>query len=105
MSKEKNVTLEDLVNKEYQYGFKTDIEVAKTIKGLSEETIRTISAYKNEPPFMLEFRLKAFEQWKKMKEPNWANIHHPPIDYQEVIYYSEPKQNTKGKPKSLDEVD
>lgn len=101
----KTVSLEELVNREYKYGFKTDIKVAKSIKGLSEETIRTISAYKNEPEWLLEFRLKAYEHWKKMKEPDWADVHHPPIDYQDVIYYSEPEQNTKKKPKSLDEVD
>jgi len=101
----KTVSLDELVNREYQYGFKTDIEVAKTIRGLSEQTIRAISEYKKEPEFMLEFRLKAYEQWKRMKEPKWANVHHPPIDYENLIYYSEPKQNTEKKPKSLDEVD
>ncbi len=106
MSKEaKQVTLEELVNRDYKYGFKTDIEVVKSIKGLSEATIRMISEYKKEPEWMLEFRLKAYQQWLKMKEPKWANVHFPPIDYQEVIYYSEPKQSTGNKPKSLDEID
>ncbi len=97
-------TIRDFVDKEYKYGFKTEIAQAKTVKGLSEETIRTISAYKNEPVFMLEFRLNAFRQWQKMKEPDWANVEHLPIDYQNIIYYAEPKQTT-DKPKSLDEVD
>ncbi len=70
MSKEaKQVTLEELVNRDYKYGFKTDIEVVKSIKGLSEATIRMISEYKKEPEWMLEFRLKAYQQWLKMKEP------------------------------------
>ena len=97
-------TIHDLVSQEYKYGFRTEIESGKTIKGLTEETIRAISAYKKEPEFMLEFRLNAFRQWKKMSEPHWANVHHPEIDYQEIIYYAEPKQ-AKEKPKSLDEID
>ncbi|MBI4388021.1 MAG: Fe-S cluster assembly protein SufB [Candidatus Omnitrophica bacterium] len=97
-------TIHDLVGQEYKYGFKTEIESGKTIKGLTEETIRAISAYKKEPEFMLEFRLNAFRQWKKMAEPEWANVHYPKIDYQEIIYYAEPKQ-AKEKPKSLDEID
>ena len=96
-------TIQDIVNREYKYGFKTDIEQAKTIKGLSEETIRAISQYKKEPEFMLEFRLNAFRQWKKMETPQWANVHYPPIDYQNIIYYAEPKQ--KKTLQSMDEVD
>src|SRR3989338_4488727 len=95
-------TIKDFVGKEYKYGFKTEIEAVKTIKGLTEETIRAISKYKNEPDFMLEFRLNAFRQWQKMEEPKWANVHHEPIDYQNVIYYSEPKQATE-KPKNRSE--
>ncbi|PIQ86706.1 MAG: Fe-S cluster assembly protein SufB [Candidatus Omnitrophica bacterium CG11_big_fil_rev_8_21_14_0_20_45_26] len=96
-------TIKDIVNREYQYGFKTEVEQAKTIKGLSEETIGAISAYKQEPKWMLEFRLNAFRQWKKMTEPTWANVHHAPIDYQNIIYYAEPKQQKKKE--SMDEVD
>lgn len=100
----KNIGLEELVNREYAYGFKTEIEAAKTVRGLSEETIRTISAHKQEPPFMLEWRLAAYRQWKKMAEPKWANVHYPPIDYQNVIYYSEPKVG-KNLTQGPDEMD
>ncbi|MCM8775359.1 MAG: Fe-S cluster assembly protein SufB [Candidatus Omnitrophica bacterium] len=96
--------INDFVNREYPYGFKTDIEVAKMVKGLSADTIRMISRHKREPQFVLDFRLRAFEQWKKMKEPHWAHVDYPPLDYQEIIYYSEPKQARRN-PKSLDEVD
>lgn len=102
----KTVNISDLVNREYQYGFQTKIEPGMQIKGLSEDTIRFISSYKKEPAFMLEFRLKAFHHWQKMKEPHWANVSYAPIDYQNVIYYSEPKVlSDKDKPKSLAEVD
>ncbi len=101
---EKNITIEELVNRDYQYGFKTPIEAGVTVKGLTEDTIRLISHHKKEPAWMLEFRLNAFKQWQKMKEPKWANVRYPAINYQDVIYYSEPKQAT-GKKKSLDEVD
>lgn len=96
--------LNKIVNREYQYGFQTQIQTGRTVKGLSEETIRLISKYKNEPEFVLDFRLKAFRTWQKMKEPEWPNVSYPPIDYQELIYFSEPKQ-AKEKPKSLDEID
>ena len=76
---------------EYKYGFVTDVESEAFPKGLTEETVRAISAKKKEPPFMLEFRLKAFQKWKEMKEPDWANIDYPPIDYQNISYYSAPK--------------
>jgi Fe-S cluster assembly protein SufB len=97
-------SIETLANQEYKWGFVTDIEADSVPAGLSEDIIRLISARKNEPEFMLEWRLKAYRQWLTMKEPTWANIHYPPIDYQEVIYYSAPKTN-KDRPKSLDEVD
>lgn len=97
----KNV--QDWVDREYRYGFKTLIE-ASTIQGLSEDTIRAISKKKKEPEFVLEFRLKAYRHWLKMKEPHWAHVKYPAIDYQDIIYYSEPKQNKEG-PKSLDEID
>lgn len=88
---------------EYKYGFVTDVESESFPKGLTEETVRAISAKKNEPPFLLAFRLRAFEKWKEMKEPAWANIHYPPIDYQNISYYSAPKK--KQELNSLDEVD
>ncbi len=100
----KEMDIEKLANREYQYGFRTDIESGVTVKGLSEETIRAISRHKKEPQFMLEFRLNAFRQWQKMKEPRWAYVTYPDIDYQDLIYYAEPKL-AQNRPKSLDEVD
>lgn len=97
-------TIEEFTSKEYQYGFKTQIETDTIPKGLTEETVRLISSRKREPEFMLEFRLKAFRHWQKMKEPKWANVYHAPIDYQNISYYSAPKPS-KEKLKSLDEVD
>lgn len=93
-----------LTNREYKYGFVTDIETETIPVGLTEDTVRLISAKKNEPEWMLEFRLKAFRHWLKMEEPSdWANIHYPKIAYQEITYYAAPKQ--KEKVGSLDEVD
>jgi Fe-S cluster assembly protein SufB len=93
-----------LTNREYKYGFVTDIETETIPRGLSEDTVRLISKKKNEPEWMLEFRLKAYRQWLKMTEPsNWANFDYPAIDFQNISYYSAPKQ--KDKKKSLDEVD
>lgn len=97
-------TIQELVDKEYAYGFVTNIEPGTQIKGLSEDTIRFISQHKKEPEWMLEFRLKSYKQWLKMKEPKWPNVKYPEIDFQDVIYYSEPKL-AKDKPKSLDEID
>lgn len=94
---------EKLTKTEYKYGFSTDIEIDAAPKGLNEEIIRFISYKKNEPDFMLEWRLKAYRRWSKMKEPKWAFISYPPINYQDAIYYAAPKQ--KVAPKSLDEVD
>lgn len=88
---------------QYKYGFVTDIETETAPKGLSEETIRFISAKKGEPDWLLELRLHAYNYWLKMEEPNWAKIKHAPIDYQDIYYYAAPKQ--KAKPKNLDEVD
>lgn len=88
---------------EYKYGFSTDIETETLPKGLTEETIRQLSAKKNEPDWMLKWRLEAFEAFSSMEEPDWANITHPKIDYQNITYYSAPK--TKAKLDSLDEVD
>src|SRR6202522_2397491 len=97
-------TIESLAAREYQYGFITDIGADTVPPGLNEDVIRLISAKKGEPEFMLEWRLRAFEHWKTMSEPTWANIHYPPIDYQDMIYYASPKTK-KDAPKSLDEVD
>jgi Fe-S cluster assembly protein SufB len=96
-------TIETLANKEYKYGFVTDIEADAVPKGLSEDVIRTISSKKGEPEWLLEWRLKAYRHWLTMKEPTWANVHYPRIDYQDIVYYSAPKQKTG--PKSLDEID
>src|SRR5215211_5213347 len=93
-----------LANREYKYGFTTDIETETIAKGLSEDTVRLISSKKNEPEWLLEFRLKAFRRWLEMKQPdNWANFSYPNIDFQNISYYSAPKQ--KAKKQSLDEVD
>ncbi|MEY2586521.1 MAG: hypothetical protein RLY11_370 [Bacteroidota bacterium] len=95
--------LEQITSSEYKYGFVTNIEADEAPKGLSEDTVRFISAKKNEPSWMLEYRLKAFRHWQKMEEPKWANVTYPTIDFQDIIYYSAPKQ--KVAPKSLDEID
>jgi Fe-S cluster assembly protein SufB len=87
----------------YEAGFETDIEMEYAPKGLNEDIIRLISKKKNEPDWMLELRLKAYERWLKMPEPKWAKVKHPPIDYQDAYYYAQPKNFDK--PKSLDEVD
>ncbi len=97
-------SLEALTNQDYKYGFRTDIEADTIPRGLSEDTIRLISAKKNEPSWMLEFRLDAYKHWLKMEEPEWAHVNYPKIDYQNIIYYSAPKP-PKEKLKSLDEVD
>src|SRR5213593_1572273 len=100
-------TIEGLVQKEYKYGFYTDVETDSAPPGLNEDIIRLISAKKNEPDFMLEWRLKAYRHWatleKSQAEPRWANVHYPSIDYQDIIYYAAPKQ--KRSLDSLDEVD
>ena len=87
------MTTQELIESraDYKYGFVTDIESQTFPKGLTEETVRAISAKKNEPAFLLEFRLKAFAKWKEMEPPAWANISHPPIDFQEISYQSAPK--------------
>ena len=99
-----NATIETFTNSDYKYGFFTDIETESVPPGLDEDVIRLISRKKDEPEFMLEWRLKAYRHWLTLTEPTWANITYPPIDYNEIIYYSAPKQNKDG-PKSLDEVD
>ncbi|BAU08221.1 Fe-S cluster assembly protein SufB [Fischerella sp. NIES-3754] len=98
-----SATVKTLVNQPYKYGFVTNIEADTIPRGLNEDIIRMISAKKNEPEFMLEFRLRAYRQWQKMTEPTWPNVKYPPIDYQNIIYYSAPKQQAKKK--SLEEVD
>jgi len=103
MPEQQDDILEQITSSEYKYGFVTDIEADEAPKGLSEDTIRFISAKKNEPEWMLEYRLKAFRHWQKMEEPVWANVNYPKIDFQDIIYYSAPKQ--KVAPKSLDEID
>jgi Fe-S cluster assembly protein SufB len=97
-------TIEGLVKQEYKYGFVTELETDSAPPGLNEDIVRLISSKKNEPPFMLEWRLKAFRHWQTMKEPAWPHVHYPPIDYQKSVYYSAPKKKGDG-PKSLDEVD
>src|SRR2546428_12877111 len=101
-------TAEDLANREYKYGFITDIESDTIPAGLNEDVIRIISAKKHEPDFMLDWRLKAYRHWARLEksqaEPKWANIHYPPIDYQKIIYYAAPKTKD-DRPKSLEEVD
>ena len=97
-------TIEDLASREYTAGFLTDIESEGVPPGLNEDTVRLISAKKNEPEWLLEWRLKALRHFFTLKEPGWANVHHPPIDYQAIVYYSAPKSRKDG-PKSLDEVD
>ena len=97
-------SIETLANQEYKWGFVTDIEADSVPAGLNEDIIRLISARKNEPEFMLDWRLKAYRNWLTMEEPTWAHVHYPPINYQDIIYYSAPKTK-KDRPKSLDEVD
>jgi Fe-S cluster assembly protein SufB len=98
-----NEILEELTSSDYKYGFTSDIDSDVLPPGLTEETILFISAKKEEPEFMLEYRLKAFRYWKTMKEPHWAHLHYPEIDYQSISYYSAPKK--KKEITSLDEVD
>ncbi len=103
MSKEQDKILQDVTESDYKYGFETILENDAIPKGLSEETVRTISSIKKEPEWMLEFRLKAFRKWQEMKMPEWAHLDIPEIDYQDIIYYSAPK--LKPKLDSLDDLD
>ncbi len=98
-----NKIIEEVTGSDYKYGFYTDLEMEQAPKGLTEDTIRFISAKKNEPEFMLEFRLKAFKHWQGLKEPRWAHVDYPPINYQDIIYYSAPRKTAKYN--SIDEVD
>lgn len=96
--------LATVISQEYQHGFVTDIEVDDIPPGLNEDVIRLISRKKNEPEFLLAWRLQAYQQWLKMSEPHWAHLKYKPIDYNNMVYYSAPKSNKDG-PKSLDEID
>jgi len=98
-----SATVGDLVSQPYKYGFVTDIETEKIPKGLNEDVVRLISAKKQEPAFLLDFRLRAFHQGLQMEEPDWPALEHPPIDYQDLVYYAAPRQQQKKA--SLDEVD
>ena len=98
-----SATIETLVNREYQYGFATDVATDQFLPGLSEDVVRAISAKKEEPEWLLDWRLKAYRRWLTMAEPHWPNVHYPKIDYQALSYYSAPKQQPKKN--SLDEVD
>src|SRR5262245_27264035 len=104
----KSEAIQALVDREYKWGFVTDIETDTVPPGLNEDVIRLISAKKNEPEFMLEWRLNAYRHWSNLEktdaEPRWANVHYPPIDYEAIVYYSAPK-GAKDRPKSLEEVD
>jgi len=101
---ESTQTIETFANQEYKWGFVTDIAADTIPRGLSEDVVRLISAKKNEPEWLLEWRLKAYRHWLTLKEPTWANVHYPKIDYNDIIYYSSPKAQKDG-PKSLDDVD
>jgi len=103
MEKEQNSLLKEITQSEYKYGFHSDIEMVMAPIGLTEDTVRFISQKKNEPEFLLEFRLKAYRNWLTMTEPTWAHISHPPIDYQNIYFYAAPKE--KKEYSSLDEVD
>ena len=96
--------LHELISRPYPHGFVSDIQEDRVPAGLDEDIIRTISARKNEPEFMLDWRLRAYRHWLTMKEPHWAHVHYPPIDYQSIIYYAAPKLKGDG-PASLEEID
>ena len=102
-AEEEKELLQDYLDQDYKWGFSTDIEAERIPRGLSEDTVRLISAKKGEPDWMLDFRLKAYRKWLTMEEPDWSDNTYPPIDYQNIVYYSEPK--VKEKKQSLDEVD
>jgi len=103
MEKEHNNILDQVTSSDYKYGFFTDIQMDQAPMGLTEDTVRFISAKKNEPAWLLEFRLNAYRHWLTLTEPTWAHIHHPPIRYQDIIYYAAPAR--KKELKSIDEVD
>ncbi|MDH3468682.1 MAG: Fe-S cluster assembly protein SufB, partial [Gammaproteobacteria bacterium] len=96
--------ISELVKREYKEGFVTDIDTDTIPPGLDEGVIHVLSSRKNEPEFMLEWRLNAYRHWLDMQEPDWAHVHYPPVDFQAISYYSAPKAKTDG-PQSLDDVD
>ena len=98
-----NELAKDLENQEYEFGFTSDIEADKAPKGLNEGIIRFISEKKNEPEWLLEFRLDAFRKWQEMTEPSWAHVHYKKVDFQDICYYAAPKQTKKYE--SWDDVD
>ena len=98
-----NKIINEVTHNEYKWGFTTNIETETAPKGLSEDTVRFISTKKNEPEWLLEFRLKAYRYWINLKEPTWAHVHHPPIKYQDIYYYAAPKQ--KKQLSTIEEVD
>src|SRR5713101_1073291 len=100
----KSAIQEQMAKQEYKYGFVSDLDEEKAPRGLNEDIVRLISRKKKEPEWMTEWRLRAFRHWLTMKEPTWANVHYPPIDYQSIVYYSAPKRRADA-PKSLDDVD
>ena len=97
-------TIEQFASQEYKFGFITDVEQEIVAPGLNEDIVRFISAKKDEPEWMLEWRLKAYRHWLTMEEPKWPNVHYPPIDFQSISYWAGPKKKGEG-PKSLDEID
>ncbi|MCB1843798.1 MAG: Fe-S cluster assembly protein SufB, partial [Halioglobus sp.] len=96
--------IDDAISKEYAAGFTTDIESDTLPPGLDEDVIRFISARKNEPEWLLAWRLEAYRSWQEMQEPDWAHVEYPPVRFNEISYFSSPKA-LKDRPKSLDEVD
>ena len=103
MQEENDNILEQVTSSEYKYGFVTQIEADEAPMGLSEDTVRFISAKKKEPSWMLDYRLKAYKHWLTMEEPTWPNVTYPKINFQDIIFYSAPKQ--KVSLTSLDEID
>ena len=97
MSDNKNVFVRQVAEQKYEFGFTTDVHTEIIEKGLNEDIVRLISAKKEEPEWMLEFRLKAFRYWKEQTEPTWGHVHVPPIDYQEISYYADPTAGKSGK--------
>ena len=104
MEEQNNAYLRGLMQEKYKYGFTTDVHTDIIEKGLNEDVIRLISAKKNEPDWLLEFRLKAYRYWLTMEMPTWAHLDIPEIDYQAISYYADPTKKKEG-PKSMDEVD
>ena len=100
---QERITIQSVADEDYKYGFTTDIETDYFPKGINEEIVRKISAYKEEPDWLLQFRLDAFRRWQRMTEPTWAHLHYPPVSYQDIIYFAVPKP--KKKLQSMDEVD